>query len=146
MADIIDKVDLQESSSLKWYIPHHGIYHPHKPGKLRVVFDCSAKYQGKSLNDLLIKGPDLTNNLVGVLTSFRQERIALMADIESMFCQVRVTEADCSYLRFLWWLNGNLEGDLEDYQMVVHFGAASSPSCSNFALRKTAEDKSQYFP
>lgn len=146
MADIIDKVDLQESSSLKWYIPHHGIYHPHKPGKLRVVFDCSAKYQGKSLNDLLIKGPDLTNNLVGVLTSFRQERIALMADIESMFCQVRVTEADCSYLRFLWWLNGNLEGDLEDYQMVEHFGAASSPSCSNFALRKTAEDKSQYFP
>ncbi|PFX24905.1 hypothetical protein AWC38_SpisGene10491 [Stylophora pistillata] len=31
--------------------------------------------------------------------------------------------------------------------MVVHlFGAASSPSCSNFALRKTAEDNSQYFP
>ena len=28
-----------------WYIPHHGIYHPKKPGKLRVVFDCSAKYK-----------------------------------------------------------------------------------------------------
>ena len=40
-----------------------------------------------------------------------------------------------------------MESDLEEYQMVVHlFGAASSPSCSNFALRKTAEDNSQYFP
>ena len=154
MADIVDKdyarkvpVDLQASCSMKWYIPHHGIYHPHKPGKIRVVFDCSAKYQGKSLNDLLLNGPDLTNNLFGVLTRFRQERVALMADIESMFHQVKVSEADCSYLRFLWWPDGNLESNLEEYQMVVHlFGAASSPSCSNFALRKTAEDNSQHFP
>jgi hypothetical protein len=20
-----------------WYIPHHGVYHPHKPNKIRVV-------------------------------------------------------------------------------------------------------------
>jgi hypothetical protein len=26
------------------YLPHHGVYHPRKPGKLRVVFDCSAKH------------------------------------------------------------------------------------------------------
>ena len=31
--------------------------------------------------------------------------------------------------------------------MVVHlFGAASSPACSNFAQRKTAEDNSDHFP
>jgi len=40
-----------------------------------------------------------------------------------------------------------MESDLEEYQMVVHLlGAASSPSCLNFALRKTAKDNSQYFP
>lgn len=27
-----------------WYIPHHRVYHPHKPGKIRVVFDCSARF------------------------------------------------------------------------------------------------------
>ena len=32
------------------YIPRHGVYHPKKPGKLRVVFDCSAELQGHSLN------------------------------------------------------------------------------------------------
>ena len=31
-----------------WYIPHHGVHHPPKPGKIRVVFNCSAKYVGKS--------------------------------------------------------------------------------------------------
>ena len=68
-----------------WHIPHHGVYHPHKPGKIRVVFDCSAKFMGKSLNDMLYKGPDQTNSLVGVLSRFRENRIAVMADMESMF-------------------------------------------------------------
>lgn len=66
-----------------------------------MVFDCSAKYQGKSLNDLLPSGPDLTNTLFGVLMRFIRERVALMADIEAMFYQVSVADADCTYLLFL---------------------------------------------
>ena len=54
-----------------WYIPNHGVYHPKKPNKIRVVFDCSAQYQGESLNGHLLQGPDLTNNLTGVLCRFR---------------------------------------------------------------------------
>ncbi len=27
-----------------WYIPHHGVYHLQKPGKICVVFDCSARF------------------------------------------------------------------------------------------------------
>ena len=78
---------------------------------------------------------------------FRQERVALMADIEAMFYQVTVADADCTYLCFRWRPDGNLQSELEEYQMVVHiFGASSSPSCSNFALRKTAEDNSDHFP
>ena len=66
------------------YLLHHGVYHPKKK-KIRVVFDGSAKYGGVSLNDHLLQGPNLTNSLVGVLTRFRQEPIAFMADIECMF-------------------------------------------------------------
>ena len=65
-----------------WYIPHHGVYHPYKPGKIRVVFDFLSKIQGISLNRMLHKGSDLTNSLIGVLRS-RGDRIAVVADIES---------------------------------------------------------------
>ena len=66
-----------------WYIPHHGVYHPRK-NKLRVVFDCAANYMGHSLNKELLQGPDLTSTLVGVMLRFRQECIAVTADIEGI--------------------------------------------------------------
>ena len=129
-----------------WYIPHHGVYHATKPEKIRVVYDCSAVYRGISLNSLLLQGPNLTSSLVGVLLRFREKPIAVMADIEKMFYQVRVPVEDRSLLRFLWWPNGDTEKDLEEYQMNVHlFGAVSSPACANFALRRTAQDFGDMF-
>lgn len=73
MEDVINKGDAElapaaSTSEIVWYIPHHGVYHPRKPGKLRVVFNCSAKFCGISLNDTLLTGPDLINSLVGVLS------------------------------------------------------------------------------
>ena len=124
-----------------WYLPHHPVFHPQKLEKIRVVFNCSAKYRGTSLNDQLLQGPDLTNSLIGVLTRFRRSSIAFMADIEAMFHQVRVPPKDCNALRLLWWPNSDTTATPEEYQMMVHlFGGISSPSCANFALKKTAED------
>ena len=74
---------------------------PNKPGKTRVVFDCTVKFKGVSLNDQLLIGPDLTNSVVGVLTGFRQERVALASDVEAMFLQVKVSPDDYDALRFL---------------------------------------------
>ena len=34
-------------SSTSWYLPHHPVINPKKPGKLRIVFDCAATYQGR---------------------------------------------------------------------------------------------------
>ncbi|KAK3746501.1 hypothetical protein QZH41_001764 [Actinostola sp. cb2023] len=51
--DMLEKGYAEEASEKcdkAWYIPHHGVYHPKKPGKIRVVFDCFAEYQGHSLN------------------------------------------------------------------------------------------------
>ena len=45
--------------------------------------------------------------LVGVLMHFRQESVALMADVKATFHQVRVKPGDCSVLRFLWWPDGD---------------------------------------
>lgn len=141
MNDIISQVDTERVPTLElenqpaWYIPHHGIYHPHKPGKIRVVFDCLARFHETSLNDHLLTGPDLTNTLVGVLCRFRKGRIAIMCDIERMFHQFHVAKEHQDYLRFLWWDDGNLDSKPSVYRIKVHlFGAASSPGCSNFGL------------
>ena len=137
---------LERSDGKVWFIPHHGVYHHKKPDKIRVVFDCSAHSQGTSLNDELFQGPDLTNNLVGVLIRFRQEPVAVMGDVQSMFHQVRVPEVDRDLLRFLWWPRGDFSKKLEEYRMTVHlFGAVSSPSCANFAMRRNAEDHRHEF-
>ncbi|XP_072046826.1 uncharacterized protein [Amphiura filiformis] len=69
-------------SGRTWYIPHHGVYHPRK-NKLRVVYDCAVNYMGHSLNKELLQGTDLTSSLVGVMLRFRQECIAVTADIEN---------------------------------------------------------------
>ena len=65
-----------------------------------------------------------------------------MADMQAMFCQ----EKQISFLRFLWWDKGNLDSEITDHEMCLHlFGAVSSPSCSNYALRKSAVDNSSYY-
>ena len=130
-----------------WYLPHRAVFHSAKPGKVRVVFDCSARYRRRSLNDQLLQGPDLTNSLVAVLTRFREESVALMFDVEAMFHQVRVKPDDTNALRFLWWPNGDLNSQPQEFMMAVHlFGDVSSPRCANFALRKTADDNQDFDP
>ena len=70
-----------------------------------------------------------------------------MADIEKMFYQVRVAERHRSLLRYLWWPDGDFNSQPIDYEMNVHvFGATSSPSCSNYALRRTAYDHEEKYP
>lgn len=63
MNDVIDKGDAEVvpteqhgRQGEQWYVPHFGVYHPKKQDKIRVVFDCSAKYKETSLNDHLLQG------------------------------------------------------------------------------------------
>ena len=95
------KATSPSTDDITWYL-YHGVYHPCKPGKIRVVFDCSAEFHGISLNKELLSGRDLTSQLVGVLTRFRTEEVAFMADIEAMFHQVHIPEKERSFLRYLW--------------------------------------------
>ena len=54
-----------------WFIPHHRVYNGNQLEKIRVVFDCSTEYQGRSLNNELLSGPNLTNQIIGVLIRFK---------------------------------------------------------------------------
>ena len=77
---------LRTAKGKSWYLPHFHVYHPRKPNQIRVVFACSAVYENESLNKHLLQGPDELNSLIGVLTRFRKEKVALTlsAYIEQM--------------------------------------------------------------
>lgn len=122
----------------RWYLPMFGIYHPKKPGKIRVVFDSSAQYNGVSLNDTLLTGPDLINTLVGVLIRFRKDLVAIMADIEQMFYCFQVKPEHRKFLRFLWFRDNDSSKEVTEYQMNVHvFGNRPSPAVATYCLRQS---------
>ena len=141
----IEKVPLNEIDKRSWYLMHHSVYHKQKK-TIRVVFNCSLKYNGISLNDLLYQGPDLSNNLLGVIMRFRQEPIAFTGDLEKMFYQVHVSPKHRDYLRFFWLDNFDAKISKPcEYRLTVHvFGAKSSPSVANYALQQTVIDNPEY--
>ncbi|XP_028405773.1 uncharacterized protein LOC114528349 [Dendronephthya gigantea] len=124
----------------QWYLPHHGVYKKSATEKkLRVVFDAAAKYNGKSLNDALLPGPTLQNELPHVLTKFREGDIGFAADIEAMFSRIRLREEDARYHRFLWREKDSIKVDT--YQMNrLAFGDTSSPCEAIYITRRTAAD------
>ena len=64
-----------------------------------------------------------------------------MVDVEAMFHLARVPENQKSLLRFVWWEHGNPRMEVEGFQMCVHlFRGKSSPSCSNYVLKRTSVD------
>ena len=123
-----------------WYLPIFGVYHPKKPDQLRGVFDSSAKFNGVCLNDVLLSGPDMNNNLLGILLRFRRGEVAVMADIQRMFYCFRVSEKHRNFLRFLWYRDNCPNKVLVEYRMCVHvFGNTSSPAVATYGLRRTAQ-------
>ena len=123
-----------------YYIPVFPVYNS-KTGKMRLVFDSSAKYRGTSLNDCLLQGPDAANRLIGVLLRFRRKAVGFTADIECMFHSFRVPEEQSDMLRFFWWKNNNFDEELTVYRARVHvFGNRSSPAIATFGLRYTTHN------
>ncbi len=135
------KVDDDDiSNTRKWYLPHHPVINPNKE-KIRIVFDSSAKACGQSLNSMTHQGPDYINKLAGVLIRFRQNNVAVMADIQTMFYQCKVKEEDQDFLRFLWWENGDFNKEPVVYKMTVHiFGGKWSPSVCGYSVMRTVRD------
>ena len=72
------------------------------------------------MNNKFLSGPDLINQFAGALIRFHTHEAAFIGDIEAMYYQVQVPEEQRSVLRFLWWEDGNLGGDLPDHEMCVH--------------------------
>ena len=122
------------------YIPHHAVIRPEKKiTPVRIVFNSSSVFQGHKLNDYWMKGPDLLNNLFGVVLRFREREVALVGDISKMYHRILIPERDQHVHRFLW---RNLETSRKPdvyVKTVLTFGDKPAPAMAQTALRKTAE-------
>ncbi|XP_062527207.1 uncharacterized protein LOC134199716 [Bombyx mori] len=113
--------------------------------KLRVVHDAAATNEGVSLNSLLLPGPDLLQPLLDILLRFREGRIALTADIQEMFPQVRVREQDRDALRYLW--RSSRDQPIKEFRMTaIVFGACRSPFIAQFIKNKNAREHEILLP
>ncbi len=117
------------------YMPHHGVFkQDNTTTKLRVVFDASAKENkfSPSLNDCLLRGPVMIQDLVGIVLRFRMHPIVMVADVEKAFLQIGLHSADRDACRFLW-LKDVRKPSTEDGNLMIlrwartPFGVISSP-------------------
>lgn len=75
-----------------------------------------------------------------------KKKIAFIADVEVMYHQVHVQEDQLSFLKFMWWENHDTDSEPYDYLMCAYiFGATSSASCANYALRRATVDNEAVF-
>ena len=78
--------ELEEHDKGKSYMSHHTVIEiDSKTTPCRIVFNSSAKHEGKSLNDYLGEEPSLLNGIFGIVLGFRFMRYALVDDIKKMF-------------------------------------------------------------
>eukprot|EP00117_Sycon_ciliatum_P018644 scpid5610/ scgid2568/ len=132
------------------YLPHQPVITPSKQTtKLRIVYDASAKTtkQSKSLNECMHRGPIRLPNLCGMLLRFRCYNVAIVADIEKAFLQLRIRKEDRDVTRFLWLrdaTNPHLTKDnLAVYRFCrMPFGVIASP----FLLEATIRHHLQRHP
>ena len=106
--------------------------------RVRIVYDASSKEcKGNITQRLLACRPSLNPLLYSILVRFKENRIALVGDIEKAFLNVEVDESDRDCLRFLW-VN---DIDCEKLETIVYrfrrvvFGLNALPFLLNATLR-----------
>ena len=143
----LSKEELTNYKGPTHYIAHHEVLKPEsKSTPVRIVFNSSANYMGHVLNEYWAKGPDLLNNLLGILIRFRENKVAFSGDIKKMYHTVKTSELDQHTHRFLWRnMDGTREPDTYIIQRVS-FGDKPSGTIATIALRKTAEMMRNEYP
>ena len=138
--------DLNGNWQNVWYLPMGLVVNENKnPAKYRNVYDASARYEGISLNDKLLKGPDMLIDILKPLVRMRMNKIAYTADVQHMFHRMQICLRDQQCQRVLW-----REFPDQPMQTLIlssmAFGPASSPFTSQFVKNWNADNWAKEYP
>nr|XP_026497962.1 uncharacterized protein LOC113402055 [Vanessa tameamea] len=141
----VDSEDLNNPNAV--YLPHHAVVREDKETtKVRVVFNASSKgINNVSLNDDLLIGPKLQQDLRHILLRWRKHRICIVADLVKMYRQVRVHDEDTNFQRIL--SRNSPDEPVKDYKLLtLTFGTACAPYLAVKTLQHLAELESLKYP
>lgn len=130
-----------------YFLPHHAVFKSSSlTTKLRVVFDASAKTSnGISLNDILMTGPTIQDELVCLILRFRFYSSVLTADIEKMYRQILVHPDDRHFQKIIW--RNDKSQSLKIYVLnTVTYGTKSASFSAARTLKRLASDTRDKFP
>lgn len=122
-----------------WYVSHLVAPNPHSvTTPVRLVWNSSQKFKGVSMNDLLLKGPDVLNPIRAVLLRFRRGVHAALGDIRKMYNSVWLENLEMHLHRFLW--RNTEEEEIEEYAITrVNIGDRPAGCIAQLAMRETAK-------
>ena len=124
------------------YFSHHTVIYPEKKSMpVRIVFNRSASHNGHTLNDYWFKGPDLLNNLFGVVIRFTEKPYTICGDIAKIYHMIAIPEEDQHVHKFL---SRNYE--VKYVKTVLMFGNRPVPTMAITAMRKSANMKKEEKP
>lgn len=129
------------------YLPHHAVVREDKETtKVRVVFDASCKgINNVSLNDDLLIGPKLQDDLRHIVMRWRRHRICMVADIVKMYRMVKIHDEDTDFQRILWRSNPN--EPIQHFRLLtLTFGTAAAPYLAVKSLQQLAKDERAKYP
>ncbi|XP_062713603.1 uncharacterized protein LOC134290470 [Aedes albopictus] len=141
----VDVASDQETS--RCYLPHHPVVKESSTTtKVRVVFDASCKTStGVSLNDVLLVGPVIQDDLRAIILRSRTKQILMVADVEKMFRQIRIDQKDLPLQNILWRKDFNDRA--ETYELcTVTYGTKPAPYLATRTLQQLALDEHERFP
>ena len=140
---VISEITQEEQNSWSgpvFYISAHEVFKEDSSSTpIRIVVNPSLKYQGRSLNDLLMKGPNTLNDLFGILLRFRTHTYGLVADIKKMYHTIHTTDRE-RHLRRLVFRNLDSSQETKVYGPTrVMFGDRPAAAISTVCIKETAE-------
>lgn len=146
MAEMMAMGHMVHSTQPGYFMSHHLITRPTSTTtKHRVVFNASFKSSsGLSLNDTLLVGPTIQDDVFTQLVRWRERKVALTADLEKMYRMIYVRAEDQRYQQ-VWW-RSDPKQPLLSYQLTtVTYGTASAPFQATRCLKQLAEDEHDSF-
>ncbi|XP_065089796.1 uncharacterized protein LOC135710986 [Ochlerotatus camptorhynchus] len=136
--------DSSKNQSKGYYLPV--VKEASTTTKVRVVFDSSAKTStGFSLNEALLVGPVVQDDLLSIIFRFRTFLVALVSDIAKMYRQVLLHPDDTLFQRILWRFSQS--DPIEIFELMkVTYGLSPSSFLATRTLQQLANDEGSIYP